>query len=72
MKPILKKNMEYKIVYEKEAAKEIENIYLYIKNTLLEEHIDQKVVSNIINKIRELKYFPLANNTNNQKLEFLF
>lgn len=64
--------MEYKIVYEKEAAKEIENIYLYIKNTLLEEHIDQKVVSNIINKIRELKYFPLANNTNNQKLEFLF
>ena len=36
---ILKKNMEYKIVYDKEASKELENIYLYIRNTLLEENI---------------------------------
>ena len=47
MKHISKKNTEYKIVYEKEAVKEIENIYLYIKNVLLEENIANKIISNI-------------------------
>ena len=62
---ILKKNMEYKIVYDKEASKELENIYLYIRNTLLEENIAQKTVGNIISKIKEMEYFPFANRTIN-------
>ena len=57
--------MEYKIVYEKEASKDLENIYLYIKNNLMEENIAKKAVGNIISKIKELKYFPFANKTIN-------
>jgi len=67
LKHISKKNTEYKIVYEKEAVKEIENIYLYIKNVLLEENIANKIISNIFNKIRMLKYFPLASKNINLK-----
>ena len=64
---ILKKNMEYKIVYDKEASKELENIYLYIRNTLLEEIIAQKTVGSIISKIKEMEYFPFSNRTINSR-----
>ena len=57
---ISKKNTEYKIVYEKDARKELENIYLYIKNMLNEEKIAKKVILNIMDKIRNLEYFPFA------------
>ena len=67
LKFILKKNTEYKIVYEKEAIKELENIYLYIRNTLLEENIAKKTVGNIISKIKEMEYFPFANRTINSR-----
>ena len=59
--------MEYKIVYDKEASKELENIYLYIRNTLLEENIAKKTVGNIISKIKEMEYFPFANRTINSR-----
>lgn len=67
---ISKKNTEYKIVYEKDARKELENIYLYIKNRLDEEKIAKQTVLNIMNKIKTLEYFPFAYRVIHQRNQY--
>ena len=67
---ISEKNTKYKIIYEKDARRELENIYLYIKNRLNEEKIAKKVILNIMDKIRNLEYFPFAYNIINERNQY--
>lgn len=50
----------YKIKYDKECYKELEQIYLYIKHRLKEEKIAKRTIRKIMDKVKILETFPKA------------
>ena len=50
----------YQIIYDKTYMKEIERIYLYIRNKLKEEKIASKIVTKIMGRLKILEQFPFA------------
>ena len=59
---IIHKNIinQYEIIYKKQARDELDRIYLYIKERLKEDKIEQRTIDNIIGKMSNLRYFPYA------------
>jgi len=51
---------EYQIKLEKSAIRNLENIYYYIAENLLEPRIANRLVNKILNSILILKYYPEA------------
>ena len=51
---------EYQIKLEKSAIRNLEHIYYYIAESLLEPRIANRLVNKILNSISILKYFPEA------------
>ena len=48
----------YEIIYDETYMKEIDRIYLYIRNKLKEEKIASKIVTKIMGKLKILEDFP--------------